>query len=175
MEVAEGRSAEDDFIKMNNKKISSSSAHFLLWYEYCKAYLLSARIGFRELSEQKYRNGFTLFDQDYIYEEKILLVPIIWSIKHAIELLLKEVDVRITNNFFRLTHNSDELRDRLKISLSSLGAKRSDFADRLSALSEKYLRLQFWGGIFDAAKWHCRCKERYISLSAKRRIPLSEK
>lgn len=131
--------------RRKKKEKINSSAHFLSWYTYCKAYLLAACIGLRELRAQKYRNGFTLFDQDYIYEEKVLLIPIIWSIKHAIELLLKEVDVRVTNKFLS-KHDPRQLRTELENALLSLGAKRFEFADKLSAISEKYLRLKFWGG-----------------------------
>jgi hypothetical protein len=125
-------------------KKKKSNAWFLNWHIYCLAYLQMAQIGLLELKEQIYRNKFNQFNQDDIYEDKIILIPIIWSLRHAIELLLKSIDARITKEFLQ-THNATELHKEIKAALSSLGIKNSKYASDLSALSNKYLELKFWG------------------------------
>lgn len=126
-------------------KKSKNKVWFLNWYKYCKAYLHLARIGLLELREQQYRDRFSLFNQSDIYEDKIVLIPIIWSLKHATELLLKAVDVRVTQEFLA-SHDISELQDEIRAALSSIGVTDTKVSDDLSAISEKYLGLKFWEG-----------------------------
>ena len=126
----------------NNKKIKNKT-WFINWYKYCQAYLQLARIGLLELKNETYRNNFDMFQQDNIYTDKILLVPIIWSLKHAIELLLKALTSRITKEF-SATHENPELHDEIKSAFSSLKINDPELLGELISLSDKYYQLKFW-------------------------------
>lgn len=128
--------------KQNNNKIKTKT-WFVVWYKYCQAYLQLAQIGLFELKRETYRRNFTSFQQSNIYVDKILLVPIIWSLKHAIELLLKALTSRITKEF-SATHINSELQDDLKLAFSSLKINDSELLNELISLSDKYYKLKFW-------------------------------
>jgi len=87
---------------------------FVIWYRYCLAYLELAHIGIIELKNKNYQKNFDLFAQSNIYTDKIVLVPIIWCLKHAIELLCKALTSRINKDFLPI-HDNDELHEELKL------------------------------------------------------------
>lgn len=120
-----------------------SGVWFINWYKYCQAYLQLASIGLLELKEQQYRNKFDLFEQSNIYTDKILLVSIVWCLKHAIELLLKALTSRITKKF-STTHENPELHEEIKLAFSSLKINNSELLEELISLSNKYYKLEFW-------------------------------
>jgi len=126
----------------NNKKVKTKT-WFINWYKYCQAYLQLARIGLLELKNETYRENFDMFQQNNIYTDKILLVPIIWSLKHAIELLLKALTSRITKEF-SATHENPELHDEIKRAFSSLKINDPELLEELISLSDKYYKLKFW-------------------------------
>lgn len=126
----------------NNKKVKTKT-WFINWYKYCQAYLQLARIGLLELKNETYRENFDMFQRNNIYTDKILLVPIIWSLKHAIELLLKALTSRITKEF-SATHENPELHDEIKRAFSSLKINDPELLEELISLSDKYYKLKFW-------------------------------
>ncbi|TSC62761.1 MAG: hypothetical protein G01um101448_463 [Parcubacteria group bacterium Gr01-1014_48] len=124
------------------KKIKSE-VWFIHWYKYCQAYLSLAHIGLLELKNETYRKKFDEFEQSNIYTDKILLVPTIWCLKHAIELLFKALIACITKEF-SATHENPELHEEIKRALASLKIKDNQLLRDLIFLSDKYYKLNFW-------------------------------
>jgi hypothetical protein len=125
----------------NNKKIKAKT-WFLNWFKYFEAYLELARIGLLQLDEQKYPPE-TLFKKDAMYGDQILLIPIIWSFKHSIELLLKSFHIRITQEFSSI-HDNMQLHNEIKTAFINLGITDPKLLEELIILSEKYFKLKFW-------------------------------
>lgn len=115
---------------------------FLNWFKYFEAYLEMSRIGLLQLDEQKY-SPETLFKKDTIYGDQILLIPIIWSFKHSIELLLKALQIRITQEF-SLVHDNTQLHDEIKKSFYNLKISDSKLLEEFIVMSDKYFKLKFW-------------------------------
>lgn len=123
----------------NNKK---AKTWFINWFKYFEAYLEMARIGLLQLEQQKYPPE-NLFKKDGIYGDQILLVPIIYSVKHSIELLFKSLHIRITHEFPSV-HDNTQLHDEIKNVFSKLKISNSEFLNEFIVLSDKYFKLKFW-------------------------------
>jgi len=61
------------------------------WISFARAYLSIAKIGIQELEYQRYadRVGKNSFE----YSFSCLMIPVIWNLKHAIELILKSLGI----------------------------------------------------------------------------------
>ena len=125
----------------NNKKVKAKT-WFLNWFKYFEAYLELARIGLLQLDEQKYPPE-NLFKKDAMYGDQILLIPIIWSFKHSIELLFKAFHIRI-NQEFSSVHDNTQLHNEIKNTFTNLGITDQKLLEELIILSDKYFKLQFW-------------------------------
>lgn len=126
----------------NNKKVKTKT-WFINWFKYFEAYLELARIGLLQLDKQEYPPE-TPFKKDSIYGDQILLIPIIWCLKHSIELLFKFLDIRITQEF-SFVHDNTRLHGEIKNAFSRLKISDSELLKELIILSDKYLKLKFWG------------------------------
>lgn len=127
---------------MSNNKKEKTKTWFLNWFKYFEAYLELARIGLLQLDEQKYPPE-TLFKKDAVYGDQILLIPIIWSLKHSIELLLKALHIRITQEF-SLVHDNTQLHNEIKKAFLNLKIADSKLLEEFIVISDKYFRLKFW-------------------------------
>jgi hypothetical protein len=127
---------------MVSSKKHKSKAWFINWYKYCQAYLELARIGLLELKDAHHLPKDS-FREGAIYTDKILLIPVIWCLKHAIELLLKFLDIRISQEFSSV-HDSTQLHDEIQNAFRTLGIKDSKSLSELLDLSDKYYKLKFW-------------------------------
>jgi len=65
------------------------------WISFARAYLSIAKIGIQELEYQRYADsvGKNLFEYSISYRNKYLIIPVIWNLKHAIELILKSLGI----------------------------------------------------------------------------------
>ena len=126
---------------MNIHRIKTKT-WFLNWFKYFEAYLELARIGLLQLDEQKY-SPETLFKKDAVYGDQILLIPIIWSFKHSIELLLKALHIRITQEF-SLVHDNTQLHNEIQKAFSNLKITDSKLLEEFIIISDKYFKLKFW-------------------------------
>lgn len=126
----------------NNKKVKTKT-WFINWFKYFESYLEMARIGLLQLDQQKYPPENS-FKKDAIYGDQILLIPIIWSLKHSIELLLKSMNIRI-NQEVSLFHDSTQLHNEIKNAFSKLEISDSKLLRELIVLSDKYFKLKFFG------------------------------
>ena len=127
---------------MSNNKKEKTKTWFLNWFKYFEAYLELARIGLLQLDEQKYPPE-TPFKKDAVYGDQILLIPIIWSLKHSIELLLKALHIRITQEF-SLVHDNTQLHNEIKKAFLNLKIADSKLLEEFIVISDKYFRLKFW-------------------------------
>lgn len=127
---------------MSNRKRIRTKTWFVNWFKYFQAYLEMARIGLLQLDQQKYPPE-NVFKKDALYGDQILLIPIIWSLKHSIELLFKALHVRISQEF-SLVHDNTQLYHETRRSLSGLGITDDQFVEKLINLSDKYFKLKFW-------------------------------
>lgn len=142
-EVELKRKKVSHYTRKNVNMKKKSKSHFLNWYDYSRGYLRLAHLGLLELKQQKYRNEFNQFTQSDIYDDNIILIPIIWCLKHSIELVLKSFNVRIDKEY-SLVHDNAQLQDEIKKSFSNLGIKKPDSLEDLIKLSDKYSKLKFW-------------------------------
>ena len=127
---------------MANHKNAKAKTWFVSWFRYFEAYLELAYIGLLQLEQKKYppENGFK---ESNIYGDQCLLIPIIWCLKHSIELLFKSLNIRIANEF-SLVHDNTQLCDELKNAFSKLKIKDSELLKEFINLSDKYFKLKFW-------------------------------
>lgn len=127
---------------MPNVKKGKTKTWFLNWFKYFEAYLELARIGLLQLDEQKYPPE-TSFKKDAVYGDQILLIPIIWSLKHSVELLLKALHVRITQDFPSV-HDNVQLHKETRKAFQKLGITDSKLLEEFIIISDKYFKLKFW-------------------------------
>ncbi len=123
------------------RKIKSRT-WFINWIKYCQAYLELARIGVLELNDAHHRPT-DAFIEGSIYKDQLLLVPAIWCLKHAIELLFKALDIRITEEYL-LAHDNADLHAEIKEAFKVLKIESSPYLAELLELSDKYYKLKFW-------------------------------
>ncbi|KKR73063.1 MAG: hypothetical protein UU17_C0046G0003 [Candidatus Nomurabacteria bacterium GW2011_GWA1_40_8] len=77
----------------NSEFSTSFSYHRWVWYVY--GYLSLARIGIKKLEEEnKIPSTITSFENYFSYRKKYLLIPIIYNIKHAIEIINKALKIQ---------------------------------------------------------------------------------
>ena len=123
------------------------------WMMYARSYLKMAQIGIEELKNQKYIDPG--LDRIFFYEEKLILIPVIWNLKHAIELIIKTLGITIDKQYFT-EHNLDILKVDLEKSLKELGIEKPKKIEDLAIIIDKYYKCEFWnkkliktGNVFD--------------------------
>ena len=82
-------------------------------------------------------------DPLFFYEEKWLLVPIVWNLKHAIELIVKTLNITV-NKQYLMKHDLAMLSDDLKESLQKLKIKKPEKVEDLAIIIDKYYKCEFW-------------------------------
>ncbi|MBU1016740.1 MAG: hypothetical protein ABIJ36_00595 [Patescibacteria group bacterium] len=117
------------------------------WQFVAKSYLALAYIGVEEMREKKYCNQPTLLWRvsKQTYDAKLLLIPIIWNIKHAIELVLKTHSVTFQKGYFK-THNLRDLKDGLAKILSIQNQSKDKKFDELVRIVDKYYSIRIFNG-----------------------------
>lgn len=103
-----------------------------------------ARIGIEELEGRKYVRT-TSFEYLFSYEKKLLLVSVLWNLKHSIELILKTLNVRLNRHFLK-SHDITKLALSFEKSIqdSSWEIKKREKIRGLAYLALKYRHLKFW-------------------------------
>ena len=99
------------------------------------------------------------------YSAQLLLIPIIWNIKHAIELTLKAHDVNFQGTYLK-THNLNNLKERLneifKINKNSKDEKFNEFIE----LVDRYYRMRIFDYDNDFLRYPERDKAKALDLYA---------
>lgn len=113
------------------------------WSFLAKSYLALAYIGIEEIRERKYckQPSYLWRVSSQIYDAKLLLIPIIWNIKHAIELVLKTHSITFQKGYFK-THNLSDLKDGLAKTLSIQNQSKDKKFDELVRIVDKYYKLK---------------------------------
>ena len=109
-----------------------------------------AKIGCRELIDQKYRDGNPL-TEDLLYgteesNSRYLLIPIFFNFNHALELFIKGVGVNIDGNYWN-EHDLDYLLKDLEPRVKNLFKNRSENEvfqkiEELKLIIKKYIRFE---------------------------------
>src|SRR3989304_8259372 len=107
----------------NSEFSTSFSYHRWVWYVY--GYLSLARIGIKKLEEEnKIPSTITSFENYFSYRKKYLLIPIIYNIKHAIEIINKALKIQVDKKYIK-SHNAAHFINALKKSIKKAGLKIS--------------------------------------------------
>jgi len=129
--------------KSKNKEAVTNLSRYE-WAWYAKSYLSLARIGINELEAQNYVRKRS-FEYSFSYEYKHLLIPIIYNLKHSIEIIVKALNIGINKKFTPL-HDSVYLNEVLQKSIKKEGMGiQENKLDELGQIIEKYYKLEFWG------------------------------
>ncbi|KKQ24348.1 MAG: hypothetical protein US40_C0005G0022 [Candidatus Roizmanbacteria bacterium GW2011_GWC2_37_13] len=121
------------------------------WFFYAMSFLGLAKIGCRELINQKYRDkDFLTEDLLYGAEEsnsRFLLIPIFFNVKHSLELFIKTVGVNIDGEY-RDKHDLDYLLKDLKSRVKNLFKNRNkneifQKIEDLKSIVKKYFLYNF--------------------------------
>lgn len=91
------------------------------WLEFTQSYLLLAKLACQELEDtrEKKHNKVTRFDppqMNFYYGSKELFIPIIFNIKHGLEVFIKTAKIISTKNY-KEGHDLKDLFDDLRSSL----------------------------------------------------------
>ncbi len=133
--------------KKMRQKIKQKSLSKNEWAFIAKSYLTLAYIGIQELKSKKYFNdkevSILKSGQWQIYDAQLLLIPIIWNLKHAIELVLKAHYVTFLNGYFKI-HDTKNLKDGLAKTLNI--QEQDNKFDEFSKIVDKYFHLKFFNG-----------------------------
>ena len=126
-------------VKEKKKKVIKLTKYD--WYIYAISYLKMAEIGIEELKNRNYvKRGF---DEIFFYENKWLLIPIIWNLKHAMELVVKTLGITIDKQYIR-EHDLAMLSDDLNQLLKKIGIEKPDKIEELAMIILKYYKCEFW-------------------------------
>ena len=127
----------------NNELDSNFSYHRWIWYVY--GYLSLARMGVEKLKkENRPPATITSLENYFSYRKKYLLIPIIYNIKHAIEIIYKALKVQVDVKYIR-SHNIIDLSKAVKESIEKLGLTiKSTELDELAIIAEKYFKLKIF-------------------------------
>ncbi|MBU1130174.1 hypothetical protein KKE45_02530 [Patescibacteria group bacterium] len=124
------------------KKVTKLSKYE--WMIYAKSYLKMAEVGLEELRCKKYvKKGL---DHMFFYKQKWLLIPIIWNLKHALELAVKTLGIGIDKQYLQ-SHDSGKLAKNLLQTIKKLNIindLKPKTIQRFAEIIFKYYRCEFW-------------------------------
>lgn len=125
------------------------------WLFYAISFLGLAKIGCKELIDQKHRDKKSL-TEDLLYGTKesnsrFLLISIFFNLRHALELFIKGVGVNIDGNYWN-THDLDNLLKDLESRVKNLFKNRNEDKvfqkiEELKSIMKKYIRLEDYGNV----------------------------
>jgi len=111
------------------------------WMIYARSYLKLAGIGIEE-----FKNGNCIkkgLDEMFFYENRWLLIPIVWNLKHSIELIIKTLSVTIDEQYIKEHNLSTLKRDLIKL-LNELNIEKPQKIDEIAIIIDKYYKCEFW-------------------------------
>ena len=129
------------------KNMKKSEQTHYEWLFYAMSFLGLAKIGCKELIDQKYRDRKPLTENLlYDTESRFLLIAIFFNVKHALELFIKGLGVIIDRNY-RNIHNLNDLLKDLEIKVKELFKNKKDDKvfqeiEDIKSIVKKYIRLE---------------------------------
>jgi len=125
-----------------NQKAVTSKYNWIFW---AKSYLALAYIGIQELKDKKYLEaqeiGILVWGTWQVYDAQLLLIPIIWNLKHGIELIFKALNVTFVEEYLK-NHDIKQLREELETVLEKKDPDK--YFDEFVNITDKYYRLDFF-------------------------------
>lgn len=145
---------------MKNIKVESNLVK-TDWQFIAESYLALAYLGIEKLknyiqSSDSEKNELHKREGGWYraYAAQLLLIPILWNIKHAIELVLKAHTVNFQGVYFK-THNLSELKRELKKVFKINKSGQDEKFDEFAVLVDKYYKMEMFNNkklpiVFDA-------------------------
>lgn len=138
------------------KDMKKSQQTHYEWLFYAMSFLGLAKIGCKELIDQKYKEKDSLTENYLLYgneesNSRSLLIPIFFNVKHALELFIKGMGVNIDRNYLH-THDLNNLLGDLESRVKELfKSKKNDKVfqkiEELKPIIEKYTGLEDYKNI----------------------------
>lgn len=118
------------------------------WIFIAKSYLALAYIGIEEIGQKEYctKPSYLWRVSRQAYDAKLLLIPIIWNIKHALELILKADSITFRKGYTK-THKLSDLKDELKTILCINNAGEDKKFDEFANMIDKYYKIEVFNGM----------------------------
>jgi len=128
--------------KVLSQKTMASKYNWIFW---AKSYLALAYIGIQELKDKKYLEAeemnVLVRGKWQVYDAQLLLIPIIWNLKHGIELVFKALNVTFVAEYQK-NHDLKQLKERLEKVLEK--REPDKYFDEFAMIAEKYYKLNFF-------------------------------
>ncbi len=117
------------------------------WRFIAKCYLALAYVGIKELKKRIYckKQSFLWSVSTQVYDAKLLLIPILWNIKHAIELVLKAHSVTFQKRYLK-THDLCDLKNDLSEVFDIKNQGEDKKFDEFACIVNKYYKLEVFNG-----------------------------
>lgn len=154
------RSLRNDISVIRNKQFmikktkKSDQTHYE-WIFYALSFIGLAKIGCRELIDQKHRDRSSLAE-DLLYgteesNSRLLLISVFFNIKHALELFIKVVGVNIDRGYWK-EHDLNYLLEDLESRVKNLFKNRNENKvfqkiEELKPIVKKYFLCSFLGNM----------------------------
>lgn len=127
----------------NNIKKSNSSYHRWKWFSY--SYLALVEIGLKKLREEiNHPSNVKDIKHYFVFCKKYLFIPIIYNLKHALEIILKGLNIQGNNGYIQ-THdimlNNNALQSIINESTDNQNI------NTLIDIINKYYRMEFFNKI----------------------------
>jgi hypothetical protein len=123
---------------MKNRSVLVTSNN-INWKQFARTYLLSAKISILKRIELESGSSSRISeDIKYRLESGLILIPVIYSIRHALELLLKSIGVKLNSEIIK-SHDITTLVQELSV----IGKIDEDKKDKLLKLIIKYTKYNF--------------------------------
>ncbi len=128
-------------------KKQSVESNFINWKHFARTYLLSAKISVLKKIEVENKVPTINKDAEWRFESGLIFIPIIYSIRHAIELFLKSLDVKSNQEIIK-SHDTDILVGALEaIDINDTRKKK-----KVLKLVTKYAKYDFSPPVFDNSR-----------------------
>lgn len=125
---------------MKNVKKINCSYHRWIWFAY--SYLALTEIGLEKLKEGiNNPNNIRSIKDYFAFRKKYLFIPIIYNLKHALEIILKGLNIQANNEYIQ-THDAIINKKALQLIISKFSDKEK--LKNLDKIVDKYYRIEFF-------------------------------
>ncbi len=141
-------------LKGQNFMKKSSKTHYS-WLFYAEGFLGLAEKGCKELIHQNYKDKRSLNDMllygDKYSQSRLLLIPIFYNIKHAVEIFIKGTDIGLDSKYWH-SHNINYLMGNLESRVKDFVKNENkhqilEKIDKVKPIIERYFTCAFLDGL----------------------------
>ncbi|MFA6601817.1 MAG: hypothetical protein WCT02_03070 [Candidatus Paceibacterota bacterium] len=127
---------------MKNIKKSDYSYHRWIWFAY--SYLTLVKIGLEKMQiEIDDPSNINNIENYFAFRKKYLFIPIIYNLKHSLEIILKGLHIQANNDYIQ-THDIMINKKALKLIVSRSSDKNT--LNDLDKIVDKYYKIEFFNG-----------------------------